>query len=137
MHPRDRGSEGTHIFSKPGGRCRWFFSTHVAAGWRAAGKFVAEGMRAKCVKSWIDEGTDVEKWLREGDIGTEANDVGTRQRTVRAFHLLPSARSSRSLFVALFSLRPCAFHYVNGITPCCNSQMISSRSLLFYQFVVL
>jgi len=51
--------------------------------------------------------------LQEGNIGTEANDVGTRQQTVMAFHLLPSARSSKSPFIALFSLRSCAFHYVN------------------------
>lgn len=131
MYPRDRKE---HIFFRSREEDAGGFPPHVA-GWRAAGKFVADGMRARCVKSRVDEGTDVEKWLWEGDIGTEANDVGTRQRTVRAFHLLPSARSFRSLFVAL--LRPCAFRYVNSINPYCNSQMISSGSLSFYQFLVL
>lgn len=43
-----------------------FLHARVAAGWRAAGKFVAEGMRARCVKSRVDEGTDVEKWRTTG-----------------------------------------------------------------------
>ena len=57
--------------------------------------------------------------LQEGNIGTKANDVETRQRTVIAFHLLLFTRSSKSLFVALFSLRSCSFFYVNDINRRC------------------